>query len=425
MKPLTSILIKPAGPDCNMSCNYCFYQKKSKIFPETSIHRISIDILEETIRQVLEEAKTPVSFNWQGGEPTLMGLSFFQKAIDLQKKYGVGKTVGNTLQTNGLLLNREWAAFLKENQFLVGLSLDGPEHIHNRYRFLKGGKGSWSHVVDKAKLLLDCGVAVNTLTVVNDYSVHFPEEIYVFHKNLGLTYMQFIHCLEPDPSNPDKEAYFCPSPEAYGEFLIKLFNLWMEDFKYDRATTSVRFFDSIFYTYVGLEPPECTFLPECGIYVVVEHNGDVYPCDFFVEPRLKLGNIMEKKLIIMLNSNSQETFGKLKSALPKACLSCRWLYHCQGGCPKDRRYNPTDPEVNYFCDSFKMFFERADSRMKQLAIRWKQEQEMASKERYWRNVSQPKKIGRNEPCPCGSGLKYKNCCGSNRLVEFVPKLRDG
>jgi len=374
---------------------------------------MSIDILEETIRQVLEEAKTPVSFNWQGGEPTLMGLSFFQKAIELQKKYGVGKTVGNTLQTNGLLLNREWAAFLKENQFLVGLSLDGPEHIHNRYRFLKGGKGSWSHVVDKAKLLLDSGVAVNALTVVNDYSVHFPEEIYVFHKNLGLTYMQFIHCLEPDPSNPDKEAYFCPSPEAYGEFLIKLFDLWLEDFTDGRATTSIRFFDSLFYIYVGLEPPECTLLPECGVYVVVEHNGDVYPCDFYVDAPLKLGNIKGKKLIDLLNSDAQQSFGQRKSALPDSCLSCRWLQFCRGGCPKDRRFNAANPELNFFCDSFRMFFKHADHRLKKLAIQWKQEQAMARANRLLTHIPKSKKIGRNEPCPCGSGLKYKKCCGAS------------
>jgi uncharacterized protein len=411
-KPLASILIKPAGPDCNMRCTYCFYRKKSELYPETSSHRMSNEVLEETIRQVLEEASTPVSFNWQGGEPTLMDLSFFQKAVEFQKKYGFGQIARNTIQTNGLLLNREWADFLRKYQFLAGISLDGPEHIHNKYRFLRGGQYSWSHIIDKVKLLLDSGVAVNALTVVNDYSVQFPEEIYAFHKNLSLTYMQFIPCLEPDPFHPDKKAYYCPPPETYGEFLTKLFDLWLEDFTDGRRTTSIRFFDSLFYIYVGLEPPECTLLPECGVYIVVEHNGDVYPCDFFVEPHLKLGNIREKKLINMLNSDSQKAFGKRKSALPKTCLNCRWLLYCRGGCPKDRKFNPTDPELNYFCDSFRLFFKHADSRMKKLAIRWKQEQAIARREEFLANIPKSKKIGRNDPCPCGSGIKYKKCCGA-------------
>jgi len=415
-KLLTSILIKPAGPDCNMNCTYCFYLKKANLYPETSSHRMSNEILEETIRQVLEETRTPVTFAWQGGEPTLLGLSFFQKAIEFQIKYGAGKLVRNAFQTNGLLINREWAAFLKKYQFLVGLSLDGPEHIHNRYRFLKGGQGSWSHVVDRAELLLDSGVAVNALTVVNNYSVNFPEEIYAFHKNLGLTYMQFIPCLEPDPSNPERKAFFCPPPEAYGEFLIKLFALWIEDFTDGRATTSIRFFDSIFFIYVGFEPPECTLLPECGVYVVIEHNGDVYPCDFFVDSRLKLGNIRGKKLIDLLNSDAQKAFGQQKSALPNPCLSCQWLQFCRGGCPKDRRFNPTDPELNYFCDSFKIFFDHADSRLKKLAIKWKQEQAMAKAEGFLTNIPKSKKIGRNDPCPCGSGLKYKKCCGAYKSL---------
>jgi len=371
-KPLTSILIKPAGPDCNMACTYCFYLKKSDLFPKSPIHRMSDEILDEIIRQVLTQAGDFVSFGWQGGESTLMGLDFFRRAVEFQKKYGFGQTVGNGLQTNGLLLDRQWASFLQKYQFLVGLSLDGPEHIHNRYRFLQGGQGSWSQVMDRAKLLLDSGVAVNVLTVVNDYSVQFPEEIYAFHKNLGLAYMQFIPCLEPEPGAPDKKAPYSATPEAYGEFLVKLFDLWLADFVDGQPTTSIRFFDSIFYTYVGLEPPDCTLLPQCGVYIVAEHNGDVYPCDFFVEPGLKLGNIKEKKVIDMLNSRFQSAFGLRKSALSDTCLSCRWLAHCNGGCPKDRRFYHAKPGLNYFCKSYRMFFCHADSRLRKLAARWAQ-----------------------------------------------------
>jgi len=412
-KPLTSILVKPAGPDCNMNCAYCFYLKKSELYPDTVSHRMPVEVLEETTRQFLEEARGPVNIAWQGGEPTLLGLSFFQQAVDFQRKYSDGKSVSNGFQTNGLLIDKEWAAFFRKYQFLIGLSLDGPEHIHNKYRFIRGGQGSWSQVVDRVKLLLDSGVAVNALTVVNDYSVHFPEEIYEFHKTLGLNYMQFIPCLEPDPANPGKRASFCPSPEAYGQFLIKLFDLWMGDFRDGRETTSVRFFDSLFFAYVGFEPPDCTLLPECGVYVVVEHNGDVYPCDFFVDYRLKLGNIRESRLIDLLNSDAQKVFGRRKSALPESCLTCPWLQLCRGGCPKDRRFNPENPGLNYFCDSFRMFFDHADSRLKKLSIQWKQEQKMTGAEGFLTNIQKSKKIGRNDPCPCGSGLKYKKCCGAH------------
>jgi len=263
-KPLNSILIKPAGPDCNMACDYCFYLEKADLFTETPVHRMSETVLEEMIRQVMAQAGPEISFGWQGGEPTLMGLDFFEKAVDLQKRYGRSRSVGNGLQTNGLLIDGKWAPFLARYNVLVGLSLDGPEHVHDRYRKLRGGGSSWSRVRDRARLMLDAHVSVNALVVVNDYSVRFPEEIYLFHKELGLNYMQFIPVTAP----------FTLSAEEYGPFLCKLFDLWLADFKDGLATTSIRFFDSLFFHYVDMRPPECTLLKECGVYVVGEHNGD-------------------------------------------------------------------------------------------------------------------------------------------------------
>jgi len=375
-KALTSVLIKPAGPDCNLACTYCFYLKKAILFPRTKIHRMSEAILEEMIRQVMEQGSSPISFGWQGGEPTLMGLPFFEKAVEFQKTYGQGQTVGNGLQTNGILLDENWAHFLRENRFLVGLSLDGPQHIHDHYRVFRSGKGTWEQVVDRAKLLLDADVAVNALTVVSDYSAQFPEEIYEFHKSLGLTYMQFIPCVETDSRNPTQAAPFSVSPEQYGHFLKKIFDLWWNDFRNGRPTTSVRFFDSVFYTYVGITPPDCTFYKECGIYVVVEHNGDVYACDFFVEPRWRLGNVMNNRLIDLLNSKKQDAFGKVKVQLPQECLTCPWLKHCWGGCPKDRLRDPRDRGSNHFCRSYQMFFEHADARLRELARVWKRSNRM-------------------------------------------------
>jgi len=408
-KKLSSVLVKPAGPDCNMACTYCFYLEKSELFSETKVHRMNEEMLEETVKQVLSQGERDISFGWQGGEPTLMGLPFFEKAVDLQQKYGRGHSVGNGLQTNGLLITEEWAEFLAEYKFLIGISLDGPEHIHNKYRRLRNGKGSWSRIVDKAKLLLDRGVATNALTVINDCSVDYAEEIYSFHKSLGLNYMQFIPCLELNPNNPSQAAPFSVSPEKYGKFLCKVFDLWLADFDGDVATTSIRFFDSLFHIYVDLPPPECTLLRECGVYVVIEHNGDVYACDFFVDPEWRLGNIMENRLIDMLNSSKQTQFGQQKSALPQDCKKCPWLRTCRGGCTKDRIHSPSNKELNFFCSSYKMFFKHADRHFKKLAQDWKGKQKAWDPEEP--ATQQPPKIGRNDPCPCGSGLKYKKCCG--------------
>lgn len=413
-KPVNSILVKPAGPDCNMACRYCFYLEKAAIFSELKVHRMSLDVLEEMVRQVCQSGERYLSFGWQGGEPTLMGLSFFQQAVDFQQRYGRGQTIGNGFQTNGILIDPSWAKFFKDYYILVGLSLDGPEHVHNRYRLMRDGSGSWEKVVDRAKLMLDEGVAVNALTVLNDYSVQFPEEIYEFHKSLGLTFQQYIPCVETDPSDRTKAAPFSVPPEKFGDFLCTLFDRWMDDFKDNVPTTSIRDFDSIFYSYVGLPPPECTLLPECGTYVVVEHDGSVYSCDFFVEPDWKLGNIMEGNLKRLLNSERQLKFGRLKSTLPDPCKTCQWLKYCRGGCTKDRIRDPRDNHVSHFCQSYQMFFEHADQRLQQLADRWKKEQAQFAKREAVKQAIQRGEIevGRNDPCPCGSGRKFKKCCGT-------------
>jgi len=407
------VLVKPAGPDCNMACTYCFYLEKSELFSETNKHRMSEKILEEMVKQVMGQAGREVSFGWQGGEPTLMGVPFFEKAVSFQERYGRGQTVGNGLQTNGILIDEKWAQFLKEYKFLVGLSLDGPAHIHNRYRFFRNGKGSWSKVVDSAHRMLDTGVEVNALTVLNDYSVQFPEEIYNFHKSLGLSFMQFIPCVEPDPKSPKKAAPFSVSAKAYGEFLCKVFDLWRADFKDNLPITSIRFFDSVFHLYVGLSAPECTLLHECGIYVVIEHNGDIYSCDFFVEPKWKLGNILKGSLSDMLNSDRQIEFGRIKASFPGECEKCKWLNYCWGGCTKDRIKDPRDKGLNHFCAAYKMFFDHADSEMRKIADDWMRRQAMERSRQQFdllasQGMNQPS--GRNDPCPCGSGKKYKLCC---------------
>jgi uncharacterized protein len=372
---LSSVLVKPSGPDCNLNCTYCFYLEKEKLFPESKVHRMSYEVQGEMIRQVMQQSGESVSIGWQGGEPALMGLDFYKRAVDLEMKYGHGQYVGNGFQTNGTLLDREWAKFFKKNDWLIGLSLDGPEHVHDHYRFDKGNHVTWKTVSDKALMLLDEGVAVNAMCCITDYSSDKAEELYNYYKSLGITWMQFIPIVEKDRSDPSKAAAFSLTAENYGNFLIRLFDLWIADFKDGKPTTSVRHFESVFYNYVGLESPECSFMKECGPYVVIEHNGNVYSCDFFVEPRHRLGNLKHDKIINMLNSKKQDEFGKAKTLLPSKCRMCRWLSKCFGGCTKDRIKDPADHRQPRFCIGYQMFFEHADKELKNLATKWKQEQD--------------------------------------------------
>ncbi|NOZ60785.1 MAG: anaerobic sulfatase maturase [Calditrichaeota bacterium] len=414
-KILRDILIKPAGPDCNLRCEYCFYLQKGEMFGGHRQHRMSDEVLEELVRQMMSQTSDTAVFNWQGGEPTLMGLEFFEKAIEFQKKYGRQQAVGNTIQTNGTLIDENWAQFLREYKFLIGLSLDGPEHVHDHYRKTGIGKGTFAKVINSAKLLLDAGCEVNALSVVNDYSVNFPEEIFNFLRDIGLNYMQFIPAIEPHAIDPKKVAPFTVPPKKYGEFLCVIFDLWMNSFVDGMPTTSVRFFESALYSYVDLNPPECSLMPECGVYVVVEHNGDVYSCDFFVDPQWKLGNIMQHSLTEMLNSPRQTEFGRLKKNLTNECKNCPWLRHCWGGCTKNRLNNPENQNLDYLCSAYKTFFSYADDRLKKMADEWKQKQgaeQAAIRQKIRQMVAEGKLVvGRNDPCPCGSGKKFKKCCG--------------
>ncbi len=373
-KPLNSVLVKPSGPDCNLGCTYCFYLEKEALFPETKTHRMSPEVQEELIRQVMQQSGEAVSIAWQGGEPALMGLDFYKRAIELELKYGHGQSVGNGFQTNGTLLDREWAKFFKKYDWLIGLSLDGPQHIHDHYRFDKGEHPTWEKVESVAKMLLEEGVAVNAMCCITDYSSDYAEELYNYYKGLGLTWMQFIPIVETDKNDPTKAAPFSLSDEKYGRFLIQLFDLWINDFKNGEPTTSVRHFESVFHSYVGLESPECALMKECGPYVIIEHNGNTYSCDFFVEPRHRLGNIRQNKIIEMLNSKKQDEFGKAKTLLPRKCKFCPWNSKCFGGCTKDRIKDPNDQRQPRFCLAYQMFFEHADAKMRHLAERWVQKQ---------------------------------------------------
>jgi uncharacterized protein len=365
---------------------------------------MSDEVLEETIRQIVSQPAEQVSIGWQGGEPTIMGLDFFRKAVSAMERHGTVRSVGNGLQTNGILLDSEWANFLKRYRFLVGLSLDGPEHVHDRYRHTLDGSGTWKKVTDAARLLLEAGVEVNALSVINDYSVRFPGEIYSYFKETGLPHMQFIPCVEPDAENSGSVSGYSVSPEDFGSFLCTLFDLWLADFREGAPTVYVRFFESLLFSYADLDPPECTLMEECGNYLVVEHNGDMYACDFFVDPGHFLGNVMSERMIAALNSIPQRDFGRRKALLPDKCTQCEWGRLCRGGCPKDRMRNPADRSVNYLCEGYRAFFAYADPVFRKLIEEWRR-----------KNAVRPVLTdlpGRNAPCPCGSGKKYKRCCGA-------------
>ncbi|MBC8491735.1 MAG: anaerobic sulfatase maturase [Candidatus Marinimicrobia bacterium] len=324
-KPLSNILIKPAGPDCNLACDYCFYLDKTGLFQKKSKHRMSVEVLRELMRQLLQQGTQQISVAWQGGEPTLMGVDFFRKAVEFQNQYAAGKVVGNSLQTNGLLIDDRWTSFLREHHSLVGLSIDGPQHIHDHYRKDRGGRGSWEKVVAAATLMLENDVEVNALSTINAYSVNYPDEIYDYLKALGFRFMQFIPIVETS-ENGGGVAPYSVAPRDYGDFLIRLFDRWLADFEYGEPTTSIRYFESLFYRYVNMQPPDCTLMEHCGPYVVVEYNGDVYACDFFVEPAWRLGNIMKNRLIDLLNSPRQQEFGNQKAELPKKCRNCPLVF---------------------------------------------------------------------------------------------------
>jgi len=420
-KPLNSLLIKPAGPDCNLACVYCFYRGKAELFEERPVHRMSDEVLEEMVKQVMTDGEGSVSFGWQGGEPTLMGLDFFKKVVELQQQHGRdGQSVGNGLQTNGWVIDEEWCEFLRQYNFLVGLSLDGPAHVHDHYRVTRNGKPTWEHTVAVGKLMLERNVAANALIVANDYSWQYGREIYDFHRELGFEFMQFIPCVEAHIDDPEQAAPFSVSGEQFGRMLCDVFDRWREDFVDGWPTISIRFFDSLFHLYVGLPPTECTLMKEFGSYVVVEHNGDVFSCDFFVEPTWRLGNVMEEKLVDLLNSPRQNRFGAIKAALPEACRECRWVDLCLGGCTKDRTRAKCDRGLSHFCEGYKLFFEHTDAFMRELAEKWLDRERRAQEEEQRHLASDlivpahhasAGAISRNAPCPCGSGKKFKKCCG--------------
>ena len=383
------VMTKPSGSLCNLGCEYCFYLEKAHLYPSTHDHRMKREVLERYVRDYIAAQPGPVvNFAWQGGEPTLMGLDFYREAVALQRRYADGKTVENAFQTNGVLLDDAWGAFLAEHRFLVGLSVDGPRELHDAYRVGKGGEPTFDRVMAGLAALKKHGVEFNTLTTVHRKNSRQPLEVYRFLRGEGSGYIQFIPIVEraapdkaatpglwlaPPPDHQDSSALdsqvtpWSVRPAEYGEFLGKIFDEWVMR---DVGSVFVQQFDAALANWVGEPAGVCVFSEKCGRAIAVEHNGDVFSCDHYVYPRYRLGNLMNQTLASMVDSPEQRAFGEAKAAtLPAYCRGCDVRFACHGECPKHRflRTPEGEPGLNYLCAGYKKFFHHIDPAMSTMA----------------------------------------------------------
>lgn len=361
-------MAKPTGADCNLRCDYCFFLKKAGLYPGSTL-RMTDEVMETYIRQTIEAHNAPaVTIAWQGGEPTMMGLDFFKRAIEVEKRYlKPGMQVENTMQTNGVLIDEQWCSFLRENNFLVGLSLDGPKKLHDAYRRDRSGNSVYDRVIRAAKLMRTHDVQFNILCTVNAVNSMHPLEVYKFFRDeLQAPYLQFIPIVERDNDtgfqDGDRVTDRSVHPAQYGRFLIEIFDEWV---RRDVGKMFVIFFDGVLASWVRGYSTLCVLRPTCGDSVVLEHNGDVYSCDHFVEPEHLLGNITETPIDQLVLGERQRWFGSAKfNALPEYCRECKYLFTCYGECPKNRI---SDSGINYLCEGLKAFFSHTEKPMRIMA----------------------------------------------------------
>ncbi len=368
-KPLY-VLAKPVGASCNLRCKYCYYLEKAHLYRNAPARVMSDELLERFVQEYIQaQTMSQVLFTWHGGEPLMRPLSFYRKAVALQERYAFGRQIDNTIQTNGTLLTDEWCEFFKEHNWLVGISIDGPQEFHDEYRRTASDKPSWQKVMRGIRLLRKHGVEWNAMAVVNDFNAGYPLEFYHFFKEMGAKYIQFAPVVERMAAHSDgchlatlvdqecPVADFSVSPAQWGDFLCAIFDEWV---RHDVGQTYVEIFDCTLANWVGERPGICVYAKECGHAGVMEFNGDVYSCDHFVFPEYKLGNIRDKTLVEMLYGEQQRQFSCLKHAsLPKQCKECEWEFACHGECPKNRFVNDRygNPGLNYLCSGYRHFYE--------------------------------------------------------------------
>jgi uncharacterized protein len=408
------VFAKPIGPICNLACKYCYYLEKEHLYSEAESFRMPDHILEEYIVQHIEACPTPViSFSWHGGEPTMLGLDYFRKIVAIQRKHTPpGRRITNGMQTNGILLNEDWCRFLAAEGFAVGLSMDGPQEMHNRYRVTKGQQPTHKQVMRGYKLLRKHRVYFDILCVVHAQNVLYPIQVYRFFKEIKAQYLGFLPLVEQEPDGNGGVSHRTVPAKAWGDFLCAIFDEWK---LHDIGQIKVQIFEEAARTAFGQEHGLCIFRESCGDVPVIEHNGDFFSCDHYVDADHCLGNIQEAPLAEMLESPAQRAFGQAKAnTLPRYCQECEVRLLCNGGCPKDRFIFTPDGEagLNYLCTGYKHFFTHCRPFLAELAILWRQrspEGEMPPAQAA--GAKARSKVGRNDPCPCGSGLKYKKCCG--------------
>lgn len=375
------VMAKPVGALCNLDCKYCYYLDKEELYKNRKNNRMSEELLEQFTREYIEAQPTPhVLFTWHGGETLIRGLDFFRKALFFQRKYARGREITNTLQTNGILLNDEWCRFFKDNNFLIGISIDGPKHCHDVYRTDKGGHGTFDKVMAGIELLKKHNVEFNILSVVNNYNVKYPLEVYNFFKSTGTQFIQFspvveragertdgLKLLAPGDTQNTKVTDWSVDALEYGKFMSTIFDEWVRN---DVGRVYVQMFDSTLACLIGENPGVCIYAKTCGHASAMEFNGDVYACDHFVFPENKLGNIKQKSLVSMMLSEQQMKFGRdKKDTLPNQCKSCEFLNLCNGECPKNRIIKTADgePGLNYLCSGLKYYFNHVMPYMKYMA----------------------------------------------------------
>jgi uncharacterized protein len=421
------VMAKPTGSVCNIDCSYCFYLEKEALYPERQQNwRMTDDTLEQYIRQHIEAQQGDhVLFAWQGGEPTMIGLPFFRRAVALCEKYANGKRIQHALQTNGILMNSEWAAFFAAHNFLIGLSVDGPQHLHDTYRVTRSGTGTHQRVMAALSLLKSHNVAFNTLTVVGKHNAGQAREVYEFLLGAGSRHIQFIPLVEristsdsatlnlvlPGESAATLAPWSVPSWQ-YGEFLSQIFDIWV---RRDIGRVSVQMFDVALAAWTGQPPVLCVHSETCGHAFALESNGDLYNCDHFVYPEHRLGNIHQQSLRELNNSEQAMAFGLAKrDTLTPDCRRCEYRPVCHGGCPKHRfAVSPSGhPGHNYLCAGYKHFFRHITREMEVmrdiLAAGYPAESIMQI---LAQEITPISSMGRNSACRCGSGKKYKKCCG--------------
>ncbi|MCM3717628.1 anaerobic sulfatase maturase [Fictibacillus phosphorivorans] len=400
-----AVMWKTVSEACNLACDYCYYSRCNG--NPGKFNAIDLYTLEKFIKEYMELANGQAAFVWQGGEPLLAGLDFFQNIIQLQEKYAPPyMRISNSVQTNATLITREWAKFFKNYHFLVGVSLDGPQHIHDSRRVTGSGKGSFNTVMEGINLLKEQGVQFNILTVIHEGNVGKAADLLTFYEEQQFEYVQFIPCMDFRAQETEKNGTYLITDEEYGNFLCEAFDHWYNE---GNPRTSIRFFDNLLDMYLHQNAEICIHRQSCPKMLVLEQNGDAYPCDFYINDEYKLGNVGTNSLKSILSHPTYETFLNLKPDLPDKCKRCEYLNLCHGGCPRSRMEQGRD--VDYFCESYKMLYRYADVRMRKLAekvkIHWLEE-------RIKRGTKLP---NRNDCCSCGSRKKFKKCCG--KLLNHV------